>query len=120
MRPSPDFAYSACAYDLSNGPVEMRVTPWSAYWSLSLYADNSDNFFTLNDREAQNGGDIMLIRRGSRAPETTDRVVESPSGRGVALIRRLAPTAEAFAAAGAASRGDICARLATLIDTGAH
>jgi uncharacterized membrane protein len=120
VRPSPDFAYSACPYDLADGPVVLHVAPWDAYWSLSLYADNSDNFFTLNDREAQTGADITLIRRGSRAPETTDRVAESPSTRGVALIRRLAPTAEAFAAAGATARDDVCARLATLSSAGAH
>lgn len=114
VRPSPDFAYSACPFDLSDGPVMLHVAPWDEYWSLSLFADSSDNFFTLNDRETQGSSDIALIRRGSRPPDTAARVVESPSTRGIALIRRLAPTAEAFAAAGAASRGDVCARLATL------
>lgn len=42
VRPSPDFAYSACPYDLSRGPISLRVAPWDGYWSLSLYADNSD------------------------------------------------------------------------------
>lgn len=109
VRPSPDFAYSACAYDLSDGPVRLHVEPWGAYWSLSLYAANSDNYFVLNDREARRGGDIVLVRAGARAPETDLRVVESPSARGVALIRRLAPRADDFTAAAAVARGDVCA-----------
>lgn len=114
VRPSPDFAYAACPYDLSQGPVMLHVAPWDQYWSLSIYADNSDNFYTLNDRETQGVADVALIQRGARPPETQAHVVESPSTRGIALIRRLAPTAEAYAAAAHASRDDICARLATL------
>src|SRR5689334_2627268 len=45
VRPSPDLQYSACPYDLSHGPVLIRVTPWPSYWSVSLYAANSDNFY---------------------------------------------------------------------------
>lgn len=114
VRPSPDFAYSACPYDLSQGPVMLHVAPWDQYWSLSIYADNSDNFYTLNDRETQGVGDVALIKRGARPPETQAHIVESPSERGIALIRRLAPTAEAYAAAAHASGEDVCARLATL------
>src|SRR5262245_26151974 len=55
VRPSPDFAYSACAYDLAEGPLTLRVGPWHAYWSLSLYAANSDNYFVIDDREARSG-----------------------------------------------------------------
>jgi uncharacterized membrane protein len=109
VRPTPDFAYSACAYDLSDGPVTIRVEPWSAYWSLSLYADNSDNFFVVDDREARNGVTITLVQRGRRAPEDAPRVVRSPSERGIALIRRLAPTPDEYAAAALMARGDVCA-----------
>jgi uncharacterized membrane protein len=110
VRPSPDLAYSACPYDLSNGPVRIHAAPWSDYWSLSLYAANSDNYFVLDDREAQNGADVLLIRAGAAAPEReTARIVQSPSQRGIALIRRLAPTPDAYAAAAQVSRADACA-----------
>ncbi len=109
VRPSPDFAYSACSYDLNNGPLRLRAAPWDAYWSLSLYADNSDNYYVIDDREAHDGADIVLIRRGGEHPRDVARVVESPSQRGIALIRRLAPTPDAYAAAAQVSRGDVCA-----------
>lgn len=110
VRPSPDFAYSACSYDLSHGPVRIDVAPWDGYWSLSLYADNSDNFFVVDDREVEGGVHVMLSR--SRPADNTDasvRVVQSPSVRGIALIRRLAPNADAYNAAAVAARGDACA-----------
>lgn len=114
VRPSPDFAYFACAYDLRSGPVRLHAAPWRDYWSLSLYADNSDNFFVIDDREARNGATLTLIRAGRTPPEDVAGIVESPSTRGVALIRRLAPTPALHAAANEAGRADVCAPLAAL------
>lgn len=112
VRPAPDFAYSACAYDLGDGPLTLRVAPWGDYWSLSLYAENSDNYFVIDDREVRGAAEIVLVRAGRTPPDTGARVVESPSQRGVALIRRLAPTANTYNAAADIARGDICARFA--------
>ena len=111
IRPSPDFAYSACAYDLAEGPLTLRVAPWHAYWSLSLYGDNSDNYFVIDDREARNGVEVVLARRRRDAPEDAARVVQSPSARGIALIRRLAPTADEYNRAREVARGDVCGAL---------
>jgi uncharacterized membrane protein len=111
VRPSPDFAYSACAYDLSDGPLRLRVNPWHAYWSLSLYAGNSDNYFVIDDREARSGAEIVLLHRRRDAPEDAVRVVQSPTTRGVALIRRLAPTVDEYDRAREVARGDVCAAM---------
>lgn len=110
VRPSPDFAYSTCAYDLSRGPLLLRSAAWSQYWSLSLYAANSDNFFVIDDREARHGANIVLVR--GNAPDTDLQVVRSPSTRGIALIRRLAPTADAHRRAQDAAQSDVCAPFA--------
>ncbi len=109
VRPSPDFAYSACVYDLSRGPMTIRVAPWMDYWSLSLYAANSDNYFVLDDREARSGADIVLTRNRDATAESAERVVVSPSTRGIALIRRLAPTPDTYDRASIVARGDVCA-----------
>jgi uncharacterized membrane protein len=109
VRPSPDFAYSICAYDLSEGPVHISAAPWGAYWSLSLYAANSDNYFVIDDREAHGGAAITLVRRGRQRPDGAVQVVESPTTRGIALIRRLAPRVDDYAAAARIAGDDICA-----------
>lgn len=109
VRPSPDFAYSACVYDLSAGPVIIAAAPYDAYWSLSLYGANTDNFFVIDDREANYGVEITLVKRGAEHPEGASMVVESPSTRGIALMRRLAPTAATYEAAKAVAAEDVCA-----------
>ncbi len=111
VRPSPDLQYSACPYDLSKGPLTIRVDAWPSYWSLSLYAANSDNFFIIDDREAHDGVTITLVRAGHTAPDHAARVVESPTDRGIALVRRLAPTQSDFDAATQASQADVCQHL---------
>ena len=114
VRSSPDFAYSACVYDLSNGPVVISAAPWDEYWSLSLYGENTDNFFVIDDREAHYGAEITLVRRGAEHPEGASMVVESPSTHGIALMRRLAPTASTYEAAKEVAAEDICASVAQL------
>lgn len=108
VRPSPDLAYSACVYDLSDGPLRVTASAWDDYMSVSVFAANSDNIFVQNDRQAPNGVDFVLVRRGDAHPAGAGQIVESPSARGIILQRRVAPTAERFAAAAAARRGDIC------------
>jgi uncharacterized membrane protein len=115
VRPSPDFAYSTCVFDLSQGPVVITTTPWDSYWSLSLYAANSDNFFVIDDREAHHGAQITVVRRGRAHPEGASMVVESPSERGIALIRRLAPTPDRYNAAKSVAVEDVCESAARLV-----
>jgi len=90
VHPSPELAYSACVFDLSNGPVHLRVQPMDEYWSLSLYAADAENFHAWNYRTSPQGVDIWLV--GSQAVERQAppgvAVVSSPSNRGLAFIRR--------------------------------
>ena len=108
VRPSPDLAYASCVYDLGDGPVRIRVAPWDDYVSLSLYAGNTDNFYTINDAAmAGQPVEIVLVTR-EQTPPSGAKVVVSPTRRGIALERRLAPNAERFALADAARRQSVC------------
>lgn len=104
VRPSPDLAYSSAVFDVSERPLHVVVPLTAPYTSLSGFAANTDNFFALNDRTA--GGDpIDVVLVGPSTPRAGlegQRLVESPSDRGVLLVRRVVPSAEAFAAIDAA------------------
>jgi uncharacterized membrane protein len=111
VRPSPDLAYASCAFDLSKGPVRVKAAKASDYMSVSVYAANSDNIFAINDRKAPDGVDLVIVGKGQVAPTGTAIVVQSPTQRGIVLERRLAPSAEAFAAADMARKKGICTPL---------
>lgn len=97
VMPSPDLLYSVCAYDLGKGPVRIQANPQlPTYWSIALYAANSDNFFVLNDRQAQGAPvDILLVSsdapQAALPPTPNVRVVRSPSTKGFLLMRVLTP-----------------------------
>lgn len=116
VRPSPDLAYAICLIDLSNGPVELAVPSWEAYGSLSVFSAQTDNVYAgsldarvpgtpdvrrvviaLPDQDVSAAGKAELLR--VKQPEV------------LSLIRRLAPTDEAFEAARALMPQSRCAPL---------
>lgn len=104
VRSSPDLFYALCRYDLS-GPdavLEVKMGEWPGYQSLSFFDAETNNFATLR-------GEGKAIDVTLRAPGNaiTDGL-ESPTTRGVVLIRRLAPSQELFDLAMEAAKGDGC------------
>lgn len=105
VRSSPDLYYALCRYDLANPKtqVSVRMGAWPDYQSLSFFAAQTDNFATIRGTGREVA--VRLLAPGS-APE--DGAIVSPTTKGVILIRRLAPDAEAFAAANSAGEADSC------------
>ena len=107
VRPSPDLIYSVCIYDLSKGDVVIRMSPQDTYHSLSLYDDQTNNFYVKNGIEA--GNRVLQIRLTRDAGEKRGpAVVVSPSVKGLALIRRSAATPGQVAAAKQIREQDVC------------
>ncbi len=101
VLPSPDLLYSVCVFDVSDGPVRVTANPHlPSYWSIALYAANSDNFFVINDRNANDKPvDLWLVSEGAN-PQTKvvpegSTVIVSPSARGFLLMRVLTGDYEA-------------------------
>jgi uncharacterized membrane protein len=95
VMPSPDLLYATCPFDLRQQPMRIQADPHPpGYWSIALYAANSDNFFVLNDRQAA-GAPVDLLLVGPKpyaaAPALPPgaKVVTAPGGRGLLLMRVL-------------------------------
>lgn len=91
VRPSPNLLYSLCVYNLEAGPLRVSSPVPEGYWSLSIYNNNTDNFFVLNDRQA--GGDkveFLLIGPESRADNPNNLpLIDAPTNDGIVLMRSL-------------------------------
>lgn len=105
VRPSPDLMYSICVLDLRQGDVRLRVHPSAGYWSVAVYAPNSDNLYTWNDRDLPLGVDLVLSRRRETTHADT---VSVPFDVGIVAVRRLAGTEAAWNAAETIRKHDIC------------
>lgn len=90
-RANPDSIISSMAYDLSDGPVRVSGVVWPRYWSLSLYQQNSDNYFVVNDRQLPNPDfDYVIVRKGAAETDLVGTQIISPTEKGIMLIRRFA------------------------------
>lgn len=96
VLPSPDLLYATCPVDLRERPMRIRADPRTdGYWSLALYASNTDNYYVVNDRQAAGRG-VDLVVLGPKSvggvppglpPGVT--VVQAPASRGLLLMRVL-------------------------------
>jgi uncharacterized membrane protein len=109
--PSPDLLYSKCVYDVSQGPVRITTPVPDSYWSMSVYAVNTDLVAVVNDRELpERRLDIVLALAGQPTPEGV-RVIRVPMARGAAFFRTLVPEPAAEPALDAIRREGRCAPL---------
>ncbi len=112
--PNPDVMSAACVFDVSPGPVLINLAPWDAYWSLVFYDERGQVFETITDREAQGRMRFVLMRQGQREPRGQAHIVQVPSARGMAIVRRLAPSVSRHAEATRAAQADVCGNLQAL------
>src|SRR5215471_11605738 len=112
VMPSPDLLYSACAYDASDRPVLITAELPDGYWSVSAFANNTDNFFVQNDRTASNHRVRVVL---SAQPHFHDAVggtvVQVPSKTGIILFRQLVLDRRDLPKAQAIQRAATCAPL---------
>lgn len=95
VRPSPDLLYSACPYDLSKGPLEVKARiPHSTYWSVSAFDASTVNYFVRDNVQIEDDAvEIVILPPGQAlAPAggaANRMVVFSPTEKGMVLIRLL-------------------------------
>jgi uncharacterized membrane protein len=91
VMPSPDLLYATCAFDVSERPLRISLdTRYERYWSIALYASNSDTFFVDNDRDAPDGRvDLQVQGPQHVGPSAAGQIVTAPTHRGFLLMRLL-------------------------------
>ena len=115
----PAFAFAACRYDLSDGPLKFSVPVSPAYTSVSFYTRNNVSYYAINDRAAGRRVielDLMTQAQHDEIPEdeeitAADRlIVESPTLTGLIAIRAMAPEPGLMPAAQSAVAAARCTR----------
>ena len=96
----PAFAVAVCRYDLSTGALKLRAPLSQAYTSVTFYTRNSVAYYAINDRAAGRRAielDLMTEEQHAELPEQEDvtaadrLIIESPTLRGLIVLRALAP-----------------------------
>ncbi|WP_416898213.1 MAG: DUF1254 domain-containing protein [Minwuia sp.] len=108
VRPDPDIAYSVCAYDLSQGPLSVRLPQSADDLSLAAYADDTANFLTVGEQETGTDGWTGVIATEDQAVRGLPDAVVSPSTKGIVLVRRLVRRQDDWPAVDAERAGMAC------------
>jgi uncharacterized membrane protein len=96
----PAFATAICRYDLSDGPLKLKVPVSQAYTSVSFYTRNDLAYYAINDRSAGRRVielDLMTTAQHDELPEdeevtAADRlIIDSPTTTGLIVMKALAP-----------------------------
>jgi uncharacterized membrane protein len=109
VRPSPDLAYAACAFDVSKGPVLVDVQPVpDHYWSVSIFDARTDVAAVRSDRDTKGApARLALIKQGQTVPAGYEPV-RVGYDRGLVLIRILVAPASTFPTIDAIRRKSTC------------
>jgi uncharacterized membrane protein len=118
VRPSPDLLYSACSYDLSNGPIEVKaVIPTGTYWSVSAFDNATNNWLVRNDKQLPVSSVDLVIEPPDQDREVVAArnriVVKSPTVHGLVLIRTLINDESHFQTIDRTRRQSSCGPLAS-------
>ena len=92
VRPSPDLLYASCVYNLEQGPVVVSAPVPERYWSMQFYQMNTDNFAGINNQREQRFRvgtyvEVTLVGPDADPAEYPGEVIQSPTARGVMLLR---------------------------------
>ncbi len=92
VRPSPDLLYASCVYNLDKGPIVVRAPVPERYWSMQFYQMNTNNFAGISNQREQRfragtHAEVTLIGPDSNPADYAGEVIQSPTTRGVMLLR---------------------------------
>jgi len=115
VMPSPDLLYATCSLDIRDKPAQITANiDYPRYWSIALYADNSDNFMVRNDREhGTRALRWLIVSKDAQYPMPASRdveIIEAPGTKVLLLMRVLLPEDSAGRAAAEAARDSLRSR----------
>ena len=92
VRPSPDLLYAACFYDLADGPVMIEADIPARYWSMQFYQMNTENYAGISNQRDQRYrvgsiAKVTLIGNDQQLTDYSGEVIQSPTQRGIVLLR---------------------------------
>jgi uncharacterized membrane protein len=92
VRPSPDLLYASCIFNLEQGPVVIESPVPERYWSMQFYQMNTDNFAGITNQRDQDYRigtvvEVTLIGPDRNPGDYSGKVIQSPTQRGIMLLR---------------------------------
>ncbi|MFP4474987.1 MAG: DUF1254 domain-containing protein [Desulfatibacillaceae bacterium] len=97
VKPSPNLAYSACVYDVSEAPLAMEFPAHDDFWVNQVVADNTDSVAYTGLRDVGPRPSKFVLVSGDTPPTDIPggfEVLHTPTPTGVMLLRYLVRSGE--------------------------
>lgn len=85
---SPDEYYALCRFDLSQGPVALRLPKIGPFWTVSLYDRMSQNYYVLAGRDVKRPTLDLLLNRPRSETEQVDTAADSTRAKSDTITLR--------------------------------
>lgn len=91
VAPNPNMLFSVILYDVSKGPLLIESPVPESYWSISFFADNTDNYYVLNEQQVDSDRvKLLLVGAGLTSPDMPGmKIVKAQTDQGIVLFRYL-------------------------------
>ena len=94
----PNLVLAVCPYNVAKNPLKISIASFSDYWSLSIYTNTGDSFYSINDRQTRFSNLSILLRPLEEKPEdqTSERekalkleeaIINAPLNKGWVVLR---------------------------------
>jgi len=92
----PAVFHAICPFDISNGPIQISIAPFEHYWSLGIYSQKGDNYYSINDRQSVDSKLNIIIQEPGREEDADTKlaklvrdrtVLDAPTPKGIAVLR---------------------------------
>jgi len=93
---APDVYYAMCRFDLTDGPVSLRVPEMGPLWSISLYDQLSQNFYIVTGRDIRRDNLELLLNLPRSETGEFDPAAAGTKTKGEVITVRV-PVAEGLA-----------------------
>ena len=104
----PNLVLAVCPFNVSTNSAKISIAAFSNYWSLSIYANTGDSFYTINDRQARFSNLSVIIKTNAQESEQgsddekseretalklEQAIIKAPTQKGWVVLRMLGPNA---------------------------
>ncbi len=89
---APDIYYAMCRYDLTDGPVALRIPAMGPLWTVSLYDKLSQNFYIIAGHDVKRDSLELLLNKPRSETEAVDPAASSLKPRSETITVRVQET----------------------------
>lgn len=89
---APDMYYAMCRFNLTDGPIALRIPDMGPLWSVSLYDELSQNYYVISGNDVKRDSLELLLNKPRTEIDNFDPAASSTKTRSESITVRVPGT----------------------------